>query len=65
MPVRRPGLRRSLSAVARLALRRVSKERSLEYTEPFSQQGIVEAAICNWLRRAGHGVRENRRLRHR
>jgi len=36
------------------ALRRASIERSLDYTEPFSQQAIVEAAVCSWLHREGY-----------
>jgi len=36
------------------ALRRAAIERSLEYTEPFSQQAIVEAAVRNWLLREGY-----------
>ena len=34
-------------------LRRASVERSLEYEEPFTQQGITEAALRDWL--AAHG----------
>jgi len=35
------------------ALRRESIQRSLSYVEPFSQQAIVETALCAWLE--GHG----------
>lgn len=35
------------------ALRRESIQRSLSYVEPFSQQAIVEAALCAWLERQG------------
>ena len=31
------------------ALRLESIKRSLDYVEPFSQQAIVEAALCAWL----------------
>lgn len=37
-------------------LRRTSMERSLEYIEPFSQQGIVEAALSDWLQSNGYSV---------
>ena len=37
-------------------LRRASIERSLEYIEPFSQQGIVEAALSDWLRGNGYSI---------
>ncbi len=36
------------------ALRRASIQRSLDYVEPFSQQAIVETAVGDWLRNAGH-----------
>lgn len=36
------------------ALRRESIKRSLDYVEPFSQQAIVEAALCSWLHGQGY-----------
>lgn len=36
------------------ALRRAAIERALEYAAPFTQQGIVEAALAEWLRRHGY-----------
>ena len=36
------------------ALRRESIKRSLDYVEPFSQQAIVEAALCSWLNGQGY-----------
>lgn len=38
------------------ALRRASIQRSLDYIGPFSQQAIVETAVCDWLRNAGYSV---------
>lgn len=38
------------------ALRRASIERSLDYAVPYTQQAIVEIAVREWLRRAGHEV---------
>jgi len=56
-PVRRPEPLRSVTLRLRAsvadALRRESIKRSLDYIEPFSQQAIVEAAVCSWLRVQG------------
>lgn len=37
-------------------LRRASMERSLDYIEPFSQQGIVEAALWDWFQSNGYDI---------
>ena len=52
-PLRSVTLR--LRASVAEALRGESIRRSLDYLEPFSQQAIVEAAVCSWLR--GQGCR--------
>ena len=57
--IRRPEPLRSVTLRFRAsvadALRRESIKRSLDYVEPFSQQAIVEAAVCSWL--SGQGCR--------
>jgi len=58
VPSNRPALLRSVTLRLRAsvadALRRASIQRSLDYIEPFSQQAIVEMAVCEWLRNAGY-----------
>ena len=55
---RRPEPLRSITLRLRAStaesLRRASITRALNYTEPFTQQAIVEAAVREWL--AGHGI---------
>jgi len=60
VPSKRPEPLRSVTLRLRAsladALRRASIQRSLDYVEPFSQQAIVETAVCDWLRNAGYSV---------
>ncbi len=36
------------------ALRRASSQRAIEYQEPYTQQAIADAALRDWLCRAGY-----------
>jgi len=38
------------------ALRKAAGERSVDYEEPFTQQGIAEDAITRWLENRGYSV---------
>ncbi|MFH1417343.1 MAG: hypothetical protein ABII12_03545 [Planctomycetota bacterium] len=38
------------------ALRKAAGERSVDYEEPFTQQGIAEEAITRWLEGKGYSV---------
>ncbi len=38
------------------ALRKAAGERSVDYEEPFTQQGIAEEAITRWLEDQGYSV---------
>ncbi|HUU95641.1 MAG TPA: hypothetical protein VM487_07865 [Phycisphaerae bacterium] len=38
------------------ALRKAAGERSVDYEEPFTQQGIAEEAITRWLEDRGYSV---------
>ena len=43
-----------LSPTVAKALREAAIRRSLDYEEPFTQQGIAECALCDWLDRHGY-----------
>ena len=62
VPSHRPEPLRSVTLRLRMsvadALRRASIQRSLDYTEPYSQQAIVEEALRDWLANAGYALTE-------